>query len=188
MNGAGEAANKNIKKIVQKMTVSYKDWHEMFPFALHGYRTSVRTSTGATPYSLVYGMEAVLPFEVEVPSQRIISESGLEESKWAQARYEQLNLIEGKRLTAMRHGRVYQRRVKNAFDKKVRPRKFNEGDLVLKKMSHAVKDNRGKWTPNYKEPFMVKRAFSGGALILTHMDGEELSSPVNSDVVKRYYA
>ena len=96
MNGAVEAANKNIKKIVQKMTVSYKDWHEMLPFALHGYRTSVRTSTGATPYSLVYGMEAVLPFE-------------------------------GKRLAAMSHGRLYQRRIKNAFDKKVCPRKFNDG-------------------------------------------------------------
>ena len=37
MNGAVEAANKNIKKIVQKMNMSYKDWHEMLPFALHGY-------------------------------------------------------------------------------------------------------------------------------------------------------
>ena len=37
-------------------------------------------------------------------------------------------------------------------------------------------------------PFVVKRAFSGGALIHTNMDGEELPSPVNSDVVKRYYA
>jgi len=81
MNGAVEAANKNIKKIVQKMTVSFKDWHEMLPFALHGYRTSVRTSTGATPFSLVYGMEVVLPFEVEVPSLRIQAESGLEESE-----------------------------------------------------------------------------------------------------------
>ena len=88
----------------------------------------------------------------------------------------------------MSHGRLYQRRIKNAFDKKVRPRKFNEGDLVLKKMSHAVKDNRGKWAPNYEGPFVVKKAFSGGALILTNMDGEELPSPVNSDVVKRYYA
>ena len=35
---------------------------------------------------------------------------------------------------------------------------------------------------------MVKKAFSGGALILTNMDGEELPSPMNSDVVKRYYA
>ena len=88
----------------------------------------------------------------------------------------------------MSHGRLYQRRVKNAFDKKVRLRKFNEGDLVLKKMSHAVKDSRGKWAPNYEGPFVVKRAFSGGALILTNMDDEELPSPVNSDVVKRYYA
>ena len=53
MNGAVEEANKNIKKIIQKMTVSYKDWHEMLPFMLHGYRTSARTSTGATPFALV---------------------------------------------------------------------------------------------------------------------------------------
>ena len=170
------------------MTMSYKDWHKMLPFALHGYRTSVRTSTGATPYSLVYVMEAVLPFEVEVPSQRILAESGLDESEWAHTRYNQLNLIEGKHLTAMSHGHLYQQRIKNAFDKKVRSCKFNEGDLVLKKISHAVKDNRGKWVPNYERPFVVKRAFSGGALVLTNMDGEELPLPVNSDVVKRYYA
>jgi len=88
----------------------------------------------------------------------------------------------------MSHGLLYQQRIKNAFDKYVHPRKFNEGDLVLKKISYAIKDNRGKWTPNYKGPFIVKRAFSGGALVLTNMDGEELPSPVNSDVVKRYYA
>ena len=88
----------------------------------------------------------------------------------------------------MSHGRLYQQRMKNAFDKKVRLRKFHEGDLVLKTMSHGVKDNRGKWAPNYEGPFVVKRAFTRGALVLTNMDGEELPLPVNSDVVKRYYA
>jgi len=78
--------------------------------------------------------------------------------------------------------------MKNAFDKKVRLRKFHEGDLMLKKMSRAFKDNRGKWAPNYKGPFIVKRTFSGAALVLTNMDGEDLPLPVNSDVVKRYYA
>ena len=77
MNGAVEDANKNSKKIVQKMIVTYKDWHEMLPFILHGYQTSVHTSTGATPFSLVYSMEAILPFEVEVPSLRILAEFGL---------------------------------------------------------------------------------------------------------------
>ena len=74
------------------------------------------------------------------------------------------------------------------FDKKVRSRRFSEWDLVLKKVSQALKDNRGKWAPNYEGPFVIKRAFSGGALVLTNMDDEELPSPVNSDVVKRYYA
>jgi len=144
MNGAVEATNKNIKKIIQKMTVSYKDWHKVLPFALHGYRTSVRTSTRATPFSLVYGMEVVLPFEVEVPSLRILAESGLKESEWAQAHFDKLNLIEGKRLAAMSHGHLYQRRVKNVFDKKVRLCKFNEGDLVLKKVSQARIFDRGE--------------------------------------------
>ena len=45
MNGAVEAANKNVKKIVAKMTDTYKDWHEKLPFTLHAYWTSVRTST-----------------------------------------------------------------------------------------------------------------------------------------------
>jgi len=73
----------------------------MLPFTLHGYRTSMRTSTGATPFSLVYGMEVVLPFEVEVPSLRILAESRLKDLEWAQARFNQLNLIEGKCLATM---------------------------------------------------------------------------------------
>ena len=59
-----EATNKNIKKILVKMKNTYKDWHEYLPFALCAYRTSVRTSTGVTLYSLVYGMEAVFPVDV----------------------------------------------------------------------------------------------------------------------------
>ena len=34
MNGVVEAANKNVKKILAKMTSTYKDWHDFLPFAL----------------------------------------------------------------------------------------------------------------------------------------------------------
>ena len=82
MNGTVEAANKNIKKIIQKMVVTYKDWHEMLPFALHGYHTSIRTSIGENPFSLVYGMEVVLPVEVEIPSLRVLMEAKWTEAEW----------------------------------------------------------------------------------------------------------
>ena len=122
MNGAVEAANKNIKKIVAKMTDTYKDWHEKLPFALHAYRTVVKTFTGVTLFSLVYGMEAVLPIEIEIPSLRVLMEAKLEEAEWVQARYDQLHLIEEKRLKALCHGQLYQKRMMRPHDKKVRPR------------------------------------------------------------------
>ena len=43
----------------------------------------MRASTGATPFLLVYRIEVVLPFEVEVPSLRILAESGLKEPEMA---------------------------------------------------------------------------------------------------------
>ena len=134
MTGAVEASNKNVKKIIAKATETYKDWHEKLPFALHAYQIRIRTLTRVTPYSLVYGMEAVLPIEVEIPSLRVLREVELEEAEWVQARYEQLNLIEERRMKAICHGQLYQRRMIRAHDKKIRPRQFQEGELVLKRI------------------------------------------------------
>ena len=74
-----------------------------------------------------------------------------------------------------------------AYDQKVRPRKFKEGDLVLRKILPLPSEDRSKWAPNYEGPYVVKKAFSGGALLLTRMDGDDLPRPVNSDSVKKYY-
>ncbi|RDX75267.1 hypothetical protein CR513_44852, partial [Mucuna pruriens] len=122
-------------------------------------------------------MEAVLP--IKIPSLRVLAEAGLEDSEWAQHRFDQLNLIEEKRLTVMCHGQLYQKMIKKTFDKKVKPRIFKEGDLVLKK--------RGKWASNYKGPYMVKWAFSSGALILTIAEGIDLRHLVNADSIKMFY-
>ncbi|KAI5444311.1 hypothetical protein KIW84_012808 [Lathyrus oleraceus] len=98
----------------------------------------------ATPFSLVYGIEAVLSVEVEIPSLRVLMKAKLNEAEWCQTRFDQLNLIEEKILTAMCHGQLYQQRMKKAFDKKVRPRVFREGDLVLKRILSFKPDSRGK--------------------------------------------
>ncbi|XP_070004924.1 uncharacterized protein [Nicotiana sylvestris] len=85
-NGAVEAANKNIKKILHKM--------------VQGYRTVVRTSVGTTPYLLVYGTEVVIPTEVEIPSLRIVAEAEINDDEWVKTRLEQLSLIDEKKLVA----------------------------------------------------------------------------------------
>ncbi|XP_070022855.1 uncharacterized protein [Nicotiana sylvestris] len=107
MNGAVEAGNKNIKKILRKMVENHKQWHNKLPFALLEYHTTVCTSTGATPYMLVYGTEAVIPVAVEVPSLRIIQEAEVSDAEWIKSRYEKLAIIDGKRMNAVCHGQLY---------------------------------------------------------------------------------
>jgi hypothetical protein len=48
----------------RKPSKGNRNWVEKLPFALWGYHTLIRTSIGATPYSLVYGIEGVLPAEL----------------------------------------------------------------------------------------------------------------------------
>ena len=81
MNKVVEATNNNIKKIIKKTIDTYKDWHEKLQFALQAYRAAVRTSIGATPFSLVYGMEAVLPIKVEISSLKVLMETKLDEAE-----------------------------------------------------------------------------------------------------------
>ncbi|KAA3470709.1 RNA-directed DNA polymerase (Reverse transcriptase), Ribonuclease H [Gossypium australe] len=119
-NGVVEAANKNVKKIEEKMTEKLK----------------------------------------------------LDNAEWIQSRYDQLNLIEEKRLKVVHHVQMYQKWMMRAYDKKVRPREFHEGDLVLKNILPIQKELIGKWI---------------GALILTKIDGKNLPNPVNSDSVKKYF-
>ena len=56
------------------MVETSQDWSEKLHFSLWASRTSFRTSTGATPYSLVYGMEVVLPVQMEMGSLRVALE------------------------------------------------------------------------------------------------------------------
>ncbi|XP_070040921.1 uncharacterized protein [Nicotiana tomentosiformis] len=152
MNGVVEAANKNIKKILRKMVDNYKQWYEKLPFALLGYRTTVRTSTGVTPYLLVYGTEVVIPAEVEIPSLIIIQEDELSNAEWVHNRYEQLALIDGKRMNAVCHGQLYHNIMARDFNKKVRSRQFTPGKLVLKRIFPHQDEAKGEIITQLAKP------------------------------------
>ncbi|KAL6323318.1 hypothetical protein AAG906_029325 [Vitis piasezkii] len=146
------------------MVETSRDWSEKLPFALWAYRTSFRTSTGATPYSLVYGMEAVLPVEIEMGSLRVALEQQISETEWAQARFDQLNLLDERRLRAADHVQAYQR-----------------------KMARLIGDPRGKFRPNWSGPYVIRELTPEGAAWLTDLDGNQFLEPTNVDQLKKYY-
>ncbi|XP_070029888.1 uncharacterized protein [Nicotiana sylvestris] len=114
------------------MVQGFTQWHEKLHFALLGYRTTIRTSVGTTPYLLGYGTKAVILVEVEITSLRIITKAKIDDDEWVKTRLEQLSLIDEKRLAVVSHGQLYQKRMARAYNKKVCPQKFEVGQLVLK--------------------------------------------------------
>ncbi|XP_015166049.1 uncharacterized protein [Solanum tuberosum] len=151
------------------------------------YRTTIRISTGAIPYQLVYGTEAVIPAEVEIPSLRIIQEAGLSDAEWVRDRYEQLASIDEKRMSVVCHGQLYQQRMTRAFNKKVRVRTFEVGQLVLKRIFPHQDEYKGKFAPNWQGPYVVHKVLSRGALVLAEMDGRVWRKAINSAAFEGCY-
>ena len=186
-NGAVEAANKNIKRILRKMVETSRDWSEKLPFTLWAYCTSFCTSTGATPYSLVYGMEAVLPIEIEMGSLRVTLEQQISETEWVQSHFDQFSLLDERRLRAADHVQAYQRKMARAFKKRVKPRPLQRGDLVLRVLRGLVGDPRGKFRPTWSGPYIIRELTPEGAAWLTDLDGNQFLEPTNVDQLKKYY-
>ena len=79
-------------------------------------------------------MEAVLLIEMGIHSLRTVLESEISEVDWLQSRYDQLCMLDEKRLKALYHIQGYQRRLRKVFDKKVKTIDLKLEDLVLKEI------------------------------------------------------
>ena len=169
------------------MVETSQDWSEKLPFAQWAYHISFRTSIGATPYSLVYGMEVVLPIEIEMGSLRVVLEQQKLETEWAQFRYDQLILLDERRLRATDHVQAYQRKMTRAFRKRVKLKKFQKGDLVLKVLRGLISDPRGKFKPSQIESYVIRDLTQEGAAQLTDLDGNQFSEPITVDQLKKFY-
>ena len=70
-NGQAEASNKTLLTALKKRLDSAKGkWVEELPGVLWAYRTTARKPTGISSFSLTYGMEAVIPTKIGLPTIR----------------------------------------------------------------------------------------------------------------------
>ena len=89
-----------------------------------------------------------------------------------------LDLVEERRDLAMVRLAAYQQRIKMEHNKNVKPRTFQIGDLVLRKvMANTRKPNEGKLRPNWEGPYKVLSKAGHGAYRLEDMDGKPIPRP-----------
>ena len=121
-------------------------WVDELTHVLWTYHTTPRGSTGETPFSMNYGVEAVIPLELGFPTLRT-NQFNVEENN--RLLLDSLDVAEEMREMATVKMTYYQQRLKQGYDKGVKLRPLTLRDLVLRKVVGTAKNPAwGKLGPN----------------------------------------
>ena len=183
-NGQAEAANKAISSgIKRRLTNRRGKWAEELPTVLWGYRTTPRRATGRTPYSLAFGMEAVIPIQAGMPTVR---RENFVPSTNSEAIAADLDLAEEGRENARIKIAAHQEEMARGYNRSVRVRTFKPDDLVIKQVLEEAK--KKKMMPNYTGPYRVVKHLGKGNYRLQEMDGTPVAKTWNACNLRRFYA
>uniref|UniRef100_A0A2N9IYR7 Uncharacterized protein n=1 Tax=Fagus sylvatica TaxID=28930 RepID=A0A2N9IYR7_FAGSY len=185
-NGQAEISNKVVLSgIKRKLEAAKGKWVEELPSVLWTYRTTVRRSTNETPFALAFGVEAVIPLEIGMPTIRT-TEFTVQTNEERLGK--DLDLVEEKRNLAVVRLAAYQQQMRRAHNKSVKPRTFRAGDLVLRKvMANTRRPNDGKLGPNWEGPYKVLSQTGHGAYRLEDLDGKPVPRPWNTCNLRKYF-
>ncbi|XP_026429055.1 protein NYNRIN-like [Papaver somniferum] len=118
-NGQAEATNKTLLRILSRLVYDHhRSWQEQLSLAPWAYRISERSSTGASPYSLVYGEDAILPAEIAIPSTRAALASLTTPDEVS--RFSHLDTLEERREKDERFAEKYRQRTTRYDNQKVK--------------------------------------------------------------------
>jgi len=176
-----EAINKILKSTIKKQLEQEKGgWVDKLPFALWAYRTTHKTATKYTPFSLAYGAEAMIPVELEIPTHRRIHFNQAENEK---LQLESLDQLDERREEVELRVAAHQQRIAMHFNSKVRHRSFTVGDLVLKRIMTAI----GVFGPNWEGPYVIGQKLIDGTFKLTTVEGDPIPRAWNSIHLRPYF-
>jgi hypothetical protein len=83
-NGQAEASNQSLIKLIKRKIDEHpRRWHEVLSEALWAHRISCHGATKTSPYHLVYGQEAVLPWEITTSSRCVEFQNDLTAEEYA---------------------------------------------------------------------------------------------------------
>ncbi|WP_271039623.1 reverse transcriptase domain-containing protein [Agrobacterium sp. ST15.13.040] len=186
-NGQVEVSNRTIKDGLKKRLGEAKGkWPGELQSVLWSYRTTPRRATGETPFSLVFGTEAIIPIEIVQPSIRVqvFDEGGNDLGLRTK-----LDLVAEHREIAELRRKAFQQRVAAAINLKARPKEIKKGDLVLRKADFAPRrPSHGVLRANWEGPYLVLAEVRKGVYKLGDAEGVELKNTWHSDALKKFYA
>ena len=97
--------------------------------------------------------------------------------------------VTDKRLKALKEIEKDKLRVARAYNKKLKSKSFQVGDLVWKTiLPLGMKSNKfGKWSPSWEGPYRIVKVIFGNSYMLETLQGDRLPKAINGRYLKKYY-
>jgi transposase InsO family protein len=186
-NGQVERANGMIlqglkPRIYNDLNKFGKRWIKELPSVVWSLRTTPSQATGFSPFFLVYGVEAILPTDLEYGSPRTKTYGDQNNQT---SREDSLDQLEEAQDIALLHSTRYQQSLRRYHARRVRSRGFQVGDLVLRLRQDAR--GRHKLTPPWGGPFIIAKILKPGTYKLANDRGEVYNNAWNIQQLRRFY-
>jgi len=136
-----------------------------------------------TPFSLVYGSDAMIPVEIHESSPRFL---GFVAEESNEERKVNLDLIDKAREEARIKAEAVKIRVERQYSSKVKLRQFQVGDLVMRKAHPYELENN--LSPKWTGPLRVIKAKGNGSCKLETLEGGPIPRSWNAANLKFYFS
>ena len=179
MESANRVLLRGLKRRLEKAKGS---WAEEVPRIVWAYHTTEQSRTHETPFSLVYGCDAMIPVEIQESwprFQNFVAADSNEERRL------NLDLLDEVREEVRVQVEAVKRRIERRYNSKVMPRQFRGGDLMRKAHQYEMEN---KLSPKWTGPFRITEVLGNGAYRLETLEGGAIPRTWNATHLKLYYS
>jgi hypothetical protein len=163
-----------VKLIKKKIEDNPRRWHKVLSVALWAHRIFRHGATKLTPFELVYGQEAVLPVEVNLGAYRLAKQNNLNVESYYALMMDNIDEVTDKRMEALEEIEKDKRSMARAYNKKVKAKSFQVGDLVWKTILPIGSKSKkfGKWSPSWEGPYKVVKVCPWNSYMVETFQGQ----------------
>ena len=137
----------------------------------------------------MYCQEAILPIEVNLDAYRLAKQNDLSVVDYYNSMMDNIDEVTDKCMKALKEIEKDKLRVARAYNKKVKDKSFQVGDLVWKTiLPLGMKSNKfGKWSPSWEGPYRVVKVIFGNSYMMETLQGDRLPRAINGKWLKKFY-
>lgn len=182
-NSVAERNNSTLAQAIRSYcNVEQSNWHKQLPAIMMAFRNAQSSTTGFTPFELVFGRPMRTPLDTALIPRETLTKSAQEHMQ------ELINSLKITNMLVKSNRLAAQERQKNQYDRTAKEPEFQLGQQVLIKKYNITSGLSKKLAPKYEGPYYITKVCPNNTFNLRKQSNHKpLRARVHSNRLKAYH-